>query len=574
MMSWSVPWDTNKLSRAFRTIWCRDGLLLVGALVTLWAYYPGVKGGFYLDDGPNIVESQAVQIERISWDGVWGVLTGASIPSRLIANLTFALNHRLGGLEPRGYHLFNLLIHLAMGLVLVWVWRLLVTEGDKRLVSERQVPLLLTSLVGLFWLHPINIQAVSYVVQRMSSLCALFFWLSLGCYLAARRGGSRALYVASLLAGLLALGSKENALVLPVAIVLYELCYHLTAWRVRLARLPRPWKVLGISSAVVLLLPAMLIAYLHLPRGDRLFGGLLRWSSVFPRQGYSGAQRVLTQARVQLFYLGLLLWPAPSRLNTEHDFQVSRSLLDPWTTLPALFFWIAVAVGGVMLCRRRPRLGFPILLYLLAHLPEAGPVDLALVFEHRMYLPSGALLLLLAGLVVEQRWVSPRWIVLIVALWIPLGIASYQRNQTWADPLTLHRDAAAKSPHKFRPQYNLGTLLGKRGELNEAIAALRRALRSKPRHAMARNQLGNCLLLAGRPDLAHPEYRQSVELDGENAEARYNLGRSFDKRGERRLAIEHYRWFVDNAPELFAPQRRWVKQRLLELSSKAPSALQ
>jgi hypothetical protein len=292
-------------------------------------------------------------------------------------------------------------------------------------------------------------------------------------------------------------------------------------------------------------------------------GDSLHWNSTMPSRDFSGVERVLTQGRVQVFYLSLLLWPAPSRLNLDHDFAVSRSLFDPITTLVAFVFIVTTIVLAIRAVRTRPLLAFPVLGYWLLHAIEAGPVNLELVFEHRMYFPMTMLALLVAVNVRpgSGKRASGTYAVMLLAASL-LAVATYQRNTVWGDPMSFHRDIAAKSPGKFRPQYNLGTQLGQRGMLDEARAALEQAVRIWPESSAANNQLGNVYLMTNQPQRAEAFYRLAVKHDAQNAEALFNLAGVLMSQGrysEQREVLER---FIEVAPPYLDEQKHWAMRQL------------
>jgi Ca2+/Na+ antiporter len=531
-------------------------LVVIGLALTLFVYWPGMQGGFYFDDLPNIVQITPLHWTALSWDAFKGVIDYGVNSTRVLANLSFAINHLFGGLDPSGYHWTNLVIHLLVGMALLWVAILLAKEQCTRDISASRIRLYAVAVVILFLVHPLNIQAVTYVVQRMTSLSTLFVLLAFGCYLQGRRQSSlkvSAIWLfVSLVCWIMGLLCKEIAIMLPLVLVLYELCFHLDHWRSSYRSLVQrfgQWQLLlGMLFVVSVMVYVVLDTY-YAPH-------LLRWSELLPGRDYTGEQRVLTQARIQFFYLGLLLWPAPSRLNLEHDYPLSLSFLDPWTTLSATLGWLVIFAGVFWLVRRNPRYGFPLMGYIVFHLLESAPINLELIFEHRMYLPSCFLVLLLTNLLVDY---APRIRYLLVSLLlilVPLSAAAYERNLTWGEPLGFMRDCATKSPNKYRPSYNLGTALGQAGQLMEAEKALLNALRIKPGDSLAHNQLGNVYLLAGRPEQAFRFYRTAYESDATNYEAMFNLATLYMRRGDRQKAIELFRRFVDTAPSYFAGARR------------------
>lgn len=531
-------------------------LAVAGLGLTLFVYWPGMQGGFYFDDLPNIVQVLPLHWTEFSWEALKGLLDYGTLSTRVLANLSFAINHLFGGLNPSGYHWTNLIIHLLVGMSLFWVATLLAKEQCATDISASRIRLYAAAAVILFLVHPLNIQAVTYVVQRMTSLSTLFVLLAFGCYLQGRRQSSLKLstiwLLTSLVCWVMGLLCKEIAITLPLVLVLYELCFHLDRWRSSYRMLVQrfgQWQLLLVVLFGVSLLVYVVLDAYYSPH-------LLRWSEILPGRDYTGEQRVFSQAKIQFFYLSLLLWPAPSRLNLEHDYPFSLSLLDPWTTLPAILGWLVIFAGVFWLVRRNPRYGFPLMGYIAFHLLESAPINLELIFEHRMYLPTCFLVLLLTNLLVDY---APRIRYLLVSLLlilVPLSVAAYERNLTWGEPLAFMRDCAAKSPNKYRPSYNLGTALGQGGQVVEAEKALLNALRIKPGDSLAYNQLGNVYLLAGKPELAFRYYISAFESDATNYEAMFNLATLYMRGGDRQKAAELFRRFVDTAPNYFVGARR------------------
>ena len=549
--------------------WLIGALGLAAAGLAVWGYLPALDAGFIFDDDPNIVQEASVHWTEPSLENLGKLARDHPNRRRLVTNATFALNHLAGGLEPRGYHRLNLWIHLAVGISLAWLaWLYLVATGRRKL--QRIAPLAATVASVLFLLHPLNTQAVTYIVQRASSLAALFSLWTLALYLTARqaRTSFRAagLYAAALVTWLLALASKENAVILPGVILAYEACFHRLEWLDRARRLVRARPRAALLAALALAVAAILI--FHALAG---WSGT-RWNERFPGREFTGQERVLTQSRVQLHYLGLLLWPAPSRLNLDHDYAVSRSPLDPPQTAVAIGFWLVALAAAVVLARRRPRYGFPLLAYLILHGVEAAPINLELIFEHRAYLPMAALALLAAALL---RDLPPRpqriAIALALVAALPLAAATHRRNVVWSDLIGFHYDVARKSPEKFRPQLNLGTQLGMAGRYEEALPFLHKAVELDPQSAKAHNQLGTAYLRLRRLGQALPEFYRAVALDPEHAYAHYNIAWILDHTGRPREALPYMRRFLELAPERLAAFRAPVEQRIRQLTGVTAS---
>jgi hypothetical protein len=474
-------------------------LIAVLALTTL-AYAPGMNAEFYFDDLSNVVEREAIHWQRVSVDAFRELLTETRLPTRPVANLSFALNHLAGGLDPTGYHWTNLVVHLLTGLLLAALLRRLADVGRRQATDPGLATAVAITVSALFLLHPLNIQAVTYAVQRMTSMSALFYLAAFWAYIEARGScGSRRVAFAcvAVVAALLAAGCKENTWVLPVAIVVYEFGFHRAEWRASLD--PKVSLANGLAAAAAL-------SALVLVAGIYAFGHeFLYWNEVLPGKDHTGWQRLLTQARVHWYYLSLLLWPAPSRLTLDYSFPLSHSLFAPWTTVVAVLGWLVLLGIAVRWLWTRPRWGVPLATYFLLHAIETAPINLEMVYEHRMYLPMFALAWWLVVVSVDWLEQRARWrrpgLVLVALLAVPLAGATYLRNQVWSDPIRFHYDTASKAPDKFRPQYNLATVLGPLGRYRrvsaerasragDASLRARRAFRTRqrrgdlqPRHA-------------------------------------------------------------------------------------------
>ena len=409
-----------------------------------------------------------------------------------------------------------------------------------RQVAAGSISLTLVA-VGVFLLHPLNTQAVSYVVQRMASLAALFTLLAFASYLMARYRAnslSRWWYVASTLFWLLGLSSKENAILLLPVIALYDACFFRGEWQQRVEQTldgnwNRQWTIRAWAVAFVLCALAGWVATVS--------SDTVGWLSTFGGRDFSGLERIFTQTRVQIFYLSLLLWPSPARLSLDHDFAVSHGLLDPATTLFATFACVVLLATAIFLCVRRPRYGFPVFAYIVFHAIEAGPVNLELVFEHRMYLPSTMLVLLGTVLLVDA---NPRTrlvaLAAIFVLCIPLAHSTHTRTQVWADPITLQADIARKSPNKARAQHNFALALREAGRIEEALTVVQRAIQLNPRDDRPRRLLGDILLDFDRPQDALQAFQTALSIKPTNMDAVLGIGRALVADGREEEAFQHY----------------------------------
>lgn len=456
--------------------------------LTLMAYGRTFSSPFQLDDYAIIVETDAVRAPTVASLLRFG-------RARMLPVATFALNHRLGGEDPFGYHLANFLIHLLATLA---VYRLVLALCDTPRLREtwlavRRSPLAL-SAAFLFACHPIQIQAVTYIVQRMSSMAALFYVASVLLYVRARNArlglgcGRPALaYVGAALSALAAFLSKENSASLPLAILVVEWTFYPGNGKAR--RLLR----LVPFAALVLVIPLLWYLVGTAPRQVASPGGAFLDQARYlvnllafrahPRGEATAVQYLLTQCLVIPSYLRLVV--LPWGFNIDHDVPLARELSP--AVLAGFAFLAALFTLGLYALRRSPLLGFGIIWFFVALSVESSflPIQDPMV-EHRMYLAMPGLALALA---VPFVWALDRWRAPVAlagaTLAIALCVLTLLRNEMWREPLALWMDALAKSPNKARVYANVGTALHHSGRLDEAIEYYCKALALDPKSERA-----------------------------------------------------------------------------------------
>ena len=267
-----------------------------------------------------------------------------------------------------------------------------------------------------------------------------------------------------------------------------------------------------------------------------------RMAQSYRWRGWTPYERVLTELRVVIFYLSLLLYPHPSRLNLDHDFSVSHSLFSPFSTFGSFLFIAGLLSLAIFLVRRNRFIAYALLWFLGNLVIESSVIPLELVFEHRMYLPSMGIFMLVAGVGVGvgsgvwRRGVMGVMMVVIVlcSYW------TYERAFVWREPFSLWMNAVQKSPHKARPHNNLGQAYREKGMLDEAISQYKKALAINPNHAEIHSNLGVVYAQKGMLDEAIGEYMCALEIDPNYAKAHTNLGNVYVRKGMLDEAIlEH-----------------------------------
>jgi tetratricopeptide (TPR) repeat protein len=554
--------------------------VLVIAIAVFIAYSNAFEIPFQLDDIDNIVNNPAIKEARYFTDPSWidsventDVFDKPLFKTRYIGYLTFAANYALHGLNVRGYHLVNLLIHAANAVLLYWIIILTFRtpgfpRGDEKerffFAAPRDFIALFTAL--LFAVHPVQTQAVTYIVQRFTSLATMFSLLALIMYIQFRLSGlgpgaserqfrSRALlkryaaYTGSLVSVVLAMKTKEFGLLVPAVIALYEFLFFEGGVKQRLRYLV-PF---GLSMAI---LPITLLGMTGAIGAGGIDDVAAKISGA--QGGMSRADYLFTQFRVIMTYLRLLFWPVDQAF--DYDYPIFHSLFELPVAVSFLFLLSLLAGGGYMYRLSRSEktkdrrlcllCSFGIFWFFLTLSVESSIIPIAdVIFEHRVYLPSVGFFLALSSVValVAARWedrtgaVKKALTIALSLLVVALSAATYARNVVWQDRVGLLEDDVRKSPGKARTHSSLGGLYAEQGRMNEALRHLRTAIALKPGYAEAHYSLGIAYAGLGRMEEAIYEYQLAIRIRFEYAEAHGNLGLVYAKLGRIEEAIREYR---------------------------------
>lgn len=468
-------------------------------------------------------------------------------PRRFIGYLSFAVNFRFGGLDVAGYHLVNIVIHLANALLVYLIVRM--TMRTPRLAGSRLIPrgghIALASGL-LFAVHPVETQAVTYIVQRFASLATMFYLGAIALYAAGRlahtradrfRGaGSTALLCSAVLAGIVAQGTKEIAVTLPFAVFLYEELFFPPSSRKR--------GVFFCSIVMAAVSAVILMAYGTGTSIDKLLsdvGGEMGAASVSP------GRYLLTQFRVIVTYVRLVFLPLQQ--NIDYAYPVYHSLYQP-QVLASLVVILMLLGTGVALFVRANRggdpglrlLSFGIFWFFLTLSVESSVIPIAdVIFEHRLYLPSAGAFMAISAGIAFLGGRAPRTVVAVGCLLLfVLAGATLQRNAVWSNAEALWRDAIAKSPDKARPYNELGNVYVDAGRYAEAIALFKTALVRNPSYIQAHNNLGNAYDKIGDFDAAIAAYQVVLRLSPGQPAALNNLGGVYFRKGWVERAIAEY----------------------------------
>ena len=447
-------------------------LMFLALLLTAGVYWPGLFGNFLFDDFPNIVDNQGVQPHQASLASLINAALSspASDFKRPLASLSFAINYLLTGLNPYWMKLTNLLLHLMNGwLVYTLAFLFLRIASDQHEKAYADVsakaskkktlpPNTIAALIAAGWmLLPINLTSVLYVVQRMESMANLFVLLGLIGYVLARRSmlERASSWYGFILCALsitvpVAVGilAKETAVMLP----LYTILVEWILFRFKTKNGASDCRIVALFVLVLFLPMIAGLAWLT-PR-------VLNPSS-WATRNFTLNTRLLSEARIVVDYIQWTWLPTPRALSFYHDdFEVSKTLLSPWTTLASLLLLSGLATLATWLRTRLPLVSLGILLFLGAQLLTGTIMPLELIYEHRNYFASFGLLLALVPLLTvpfDFSFALPRWLFLggLMAYWCSLtALTAFN----WGNPLLLAEDLATRAPDSPRAQYELGRI--------------------------------------------------------------------------------------------------------------------
>ncbi|MFC1479326.1 hypothetical protein ACFL6F_01910 [Planctomycetota bacterium] len=368
-------------------------IISIGCIVILAfvAYSNTFDSDWHFDDNPNIIKNYSVHATTLS--EIWNARHINGTYARYCGFVSFAFNWYFHGKSVTGYHVTNLLIHIAVMVLVYCSVFLTLTLPSFKKVSFTSVWLVSLFTALLWGLSPIQTEAVTYIVQRLTSLAALFFMLSLVLFIKGRRcmlGRNTTpgivFMCAALVMYMLAMLTKENTIMLPFLILLYE---HLFVRRMRTLKDRR-------IAALILILVAGFI-FIAIARPGVLTV-ITKITKDYEKREFTLNERVLTQFRVIVRYLTLIVFPHPARLNLDYNFQISENIITPITTLFSILFIFGSIIFAIFARNKYPLISFCIFWFYVNNAIESTVIALEIIFEHRVYIPSIGIILMIVVL--------------------------------------------------------------------------------------------------------------------------------------------------------------------------------
>ena len=532
------------------------------ALTSFGLYLNSINNSFHFDDLPNIVENPSIRDLRDIQSIYKGIVTQTG-RFRALTTLSFAVNYHFHRLDVRGYHLFNILLHLFSGILVFFISRHLfhlnrpgrASYGSQTFDPEDRRTNVLSLLVALIFVsHPIQVNTVTYVVQRNEGLSSFFYLL---CFFLFVKGSlsdgiRKAFYwIGTVLTFFCSALSKEIGLTLPILLILFDLIFICRDKNALLKRL-------RVYVPFFLLLALFILFFLR--------GGMLRqFLDGAPEWFWTPWENLLTQSNVIVQYVKLLLLPLPGWLNVDHDFRVYKSLFE----YPTFLSFAAIAfllLFAILRARKNKLTAFSIFWFLIVLAPTSSLLPLwDIMVEYRLYLPLFAYALLLSSAVDHlYRYLALTFsrksgLTVVTALSLLVlcfySVVTLERNRVFKNDVTLWADALKKSPRKMRVHHNLGRAYYEMGRVDEAIREGKIALTlmaNTERKEIVKyvfNLLGGAYLEKGNLDQALTFFRQATEVDANFATSYYNMACVYAIQKEKEKALQHLKKAVSLDPK-------------------------
>ena len=513
-----------------KTNWIINSLVFLLFFSAIFLIYSSNLNGPFIFDDSRIQNNPQIHLTDLTFENLIRAGFESSPKTRPVAHISFALNYYFHGFNTRGYHLVNITIHVLTAILLYLFIK--TTLNLPLLQSKYGEYALLPFAAALIWaVHPLQTQSVTYIIQRMNSMSSMFYILSLYLYVKGRIAKKIwhmwTLFFSAFFAGLLALGSKETAATLPFFIFLYEWYF--------LQDLDLSWLKKQFFPALILLLCIVLLVFAYLGKSpiESIMGS-------YGAREFTLTQRILTEFRVVFFYISLLLFPHPSRLNLDHDFALSTGLATPITTIASAGFLLILLVISISSARKHRLVSFCLLWFFGNLVIESSLISLEIIFEHRNYLPSMMMVLLVLILIFPILKHSSVKVVFICIVMLLFSYWTFERNKVWNDKISLWSDCAAKSPGKARPHNNLGVALKKQGRVHEAIEHFKQTIDLDPQFTEAYNNLGNSYMRIARSEEAIKQYKMALSITPDDPRIHMNLRQALVKRWQLKEALLHY----------------------------------
>jgi tetratricopeptide (TPR) repeat protein len=492
-------------------MWIYAASLAVALIAAFEIYWPAIHGPFLLDDTYlTYMAPDAANLPFAAW--VRGL--------RPLLMFTFWMNFQQSGVQDTfGYHAFNVLLHILNTILTFLAVRKVLSWAG---VEESRTRILSFFAAGLFLLHPVQTESVSYVASRSETLSVFFVLAALVVFLYRKAATLSIPRILALLALFAAAGlSKEHTAVLPA---LFMLTDYYWSFEFSPAVIWRNWKLyVPIAAGAVFALANIL----RILRGNQTAG--------FQIQGLTWYHYFFTECRVIWDYIRLFVVPIGQ--NLDPDIDISRSLTSH-AAIIGLAGLLAISVLA-WICRRRFPIGsygWFVFLLLLAPTSSFAPIRDPMA-ERRLYLPFIGLLFISVEFL--RRWKASRnvFIGVLALVLVVEGAMTYQRNLLWGSAIDIWKDTVSKSPQKLRPRFQLAFADFQAGDCSDSVDEFGKAATLEPAQYDLLLDWALAYDCAGNPQQAIAKFQQAATQQP-SAHVYSQIGMEYGKLGKYPEALD------------------------------------
>jgi len=553
---------------------------------------------FVFDDHGSIVEDDITKNINTAFKNISN--------SRYLTQLSFSLNYVIGGLRPFGYHLINNIIHVINAtlvyylVVLTFRTPFFRTCYASRLTPDTSHYFIAFSSAFIFVAHPIQTQAVTYIVQRATSMATMFYLISLIMYIKFRiqdtgfriqdgtsnnqaaspityRFAPFFSYSVSVLCAILAMKTKEIAFTLPIIILIYEFSFFDKP--LNSVRRIRKFKRFLYLIPIIL---TMLIIPLSMLNVKGPIAIIVQDIDILSREtpDISRADYLLTQLRVIMTYLRLLVFPVDQSL--DYRYPVYHSFFNMHVFLSFLFILSMIGIAIYLFSRSRISLrgaqspdsrflspnfrliSFGIIWFFLTLSVESSIVPIKdVIVEHRLYLPSIGFFI---GCISFLDWMINQHrlkIIVIIIIVACLSVSTYARNTLWKDPQKLWEDVIEKAPNNVRAYNEIGAIFRDEGKYAQAMEQFEKALKINKNYAVTYYNIGYIQYKLGTYENALTYFREALrfQLTAQLHMDIYNsIGITYSEMGNDTDAVQAFKKAVGILPGSIIPYNNLGRQ--------------
>ena len=498
--------------------WIKKYAIILIALIGVLAYANSFQNSFQFDDGYHIIESNKIK----DMDNVLKLSHWIAVGNRPLAFFTLAIDYRLSEKDANGvpsvsqFHVTNLIFHILAGfMAFLLALQILSVAAFKKnkVISENKV-LIAFFTAAIFVAHPIQTQAVTYIIQRMAVMATFFYLWAVLLYIRGRNADldkkqtkawkPYAFYAGAFFVGFLGFISKQNAITFPLAFILTEIFF------IRNAEQKIDRKFLIVFSSAV----AVVIAI-----GFGINGVPVEYDKI------SRTEYLYTQFRVIVKYWQLLFLPINQHL--DYYWPISTKIAGSKELMSLGLILLTMALGVFLYRKKWLVASFAIFWFYLTLSLESSIIPIRdVIFEHRLY-PAvfgfGFALSYLAFYFLTPRKQTYPIIVLSALSLIYVG-ASLNRNSVWKNPYTLWSDSVKKSPKRERAWYWLATYYTGEKDRENAMKCYDTSIKCNPNFPLAYNGRANLKKESNDLNGALTDYDKAIKLDPRYVTAYYNRG--------------------------------------------------